>query len=189
MADDRDRLDDLLDAALEARGRIEPRPGLETRILATLRERPPLPVRRALLARPGGRLALAAAAAVVLAVAVVVATSGGRPAEAPPIASATTAAPRALATPPPVASPAAVSAASPASGPSPVATRRDVTSRPAVRRASRRPSFPAPSPLSEEERLLLRFVSDAPRAEVEGRVGFLDEPAALPPLPDSTTNS
>lgn len=49
MNDDRDLLDDVLDRALAAHGRAEPRPGLEARVLAALRSRPPLPWWRALL--------------------------------------------------------------------------------------------------------------------------------------------
>jgi len=50
MSTDRDPVDDLLDRALAVHGRGEPRPGLEGRVLATLRSQPPLPWWRVLLA-------------------------------------------------------------------------------------------------------------------------------------------
>jgi hypothetical protein len=188
MTDERDRVDTLLDEALAEYGRSEPRPGLENRVLASLRAKPPLPWWN-LLANGPARLALATALGLAtLAITALLVTrigSGtgsetraasiptpmplpaGRPLSAPPATG------RAAATIPPARNP-AEAATLPAS-------------RPARRGPPRHRSFPAASPLGEQERLLLRYVSEAPREEVETRAGFLDAPAPLPPLPDSTT--
>jgi hypothetical protein len=70
----------------------------------------------------------------------------------------------------------------------PAARFRETRRLASAARAPRRDSFPQATPLSEQELLLLRYVSDAPRDEIEPRTGFLDEPAQLPVLPDPTTN-
>jgi hypothetical protein len=51
------------------------------------------------------------------------------------------------------------------------------------------PSFPCASPLSEEERLLVLYVSRTPEDEMAARSGFLDTPAPLPALPDADPSS
>jgi RNA polymerase sigma-70 factor (ECF subfamily) len=49
--------------------------------------------------------------------------------------------------------------------------------------------FPSPNPLSEQELLLLSYVSSTDPAETASRGGFLDEPAPLPPLPEDQPSS
>lgn len=185
MSEDRDLLDDVLDRALALQGRAEPRPGLEGRVLATLRARPPLPWWRALLSsRPAWVAAGVLGAAGGLAALFLLDTPGPGETVSPSVASmpAPTAPARAVGPTPPRAVPAVDE---PISAPSP--------SRPAARLASaprvpRRASFPERSPLSEQEQLLLRYVATTPSEESGPRAGFLDEPAPLPALPDAATN-
>ena len=58
---------------------------------------------------------------------------------------------------------------------------------------SRSPSkkifFPSPAPLSEQEKLLLSYVSSTAPAETAAQGGFLDEPAPFPPPPDDQPSS
>ncbi len=182
MPENPDPLDHLLDEALAEFGRAEPRTGLESRLLAALRARPPLPWWRRLIHGTPGRLALTAATLGGFAVlGVVLGRAGARPAKAPPVAAVRHA--------PGAAEPAAVPRSAGPSAPPVAALVRSGPSRsfPAAR-ADRRRSFPAESPLGEQEILLLRYIATAPPEEIEPRTGFLDEPAPLPALPDPTTN-
>lgn len=189
MTDDRDRVDELLDAALEARGRAEPRPGLERRVLATLRSRPAPRRWTAFFGMSRARLAPAAAVVAIVAAVLVLARPELGPVNStPPLAAAGPSAPLATR---PVPRPGTRNAA-PRDTHAPLAATLPAAAqftpgRRAIAAAPRRTSFPAVSPPSEEERLLLRFVAHAPREDVGLRAGFLDEPASLPPLPDPTT--
>lgn len=184
MSEERDFVDDVLDRALAVRGHAEPRSGLDGRILATLRARPALPRWKAVLAGWPARTGLAAAAlAGVLAVLV-----AGRGDRAGNVAA------------PVVATLPSQAASAQAEGPSNPSIQRNRApvlvpdERPALpvrlvaaARTKRHPSFPRESPLSDQERLLLLYVSTVPREEIEPRAGFLDTPAPLPALPDPTT--
>ena len=185
MPEDPDRLDSSLDAALAEYGRCEPRQGLEGRVLATLRSTPRLPWWRALLAsRPAW-----AAASVLVTVGSVAAiffmdtprTRGYvtplRSSVPEPTAPAAAVDPPDLPPGPAVAEPAV-----------PAAPSRETRRLASAAGAPRRPSFPHAAPLSEQELLLLRYLSTTPPEEIEPRTGFLDEPAQLPALPDPTTN-
>jgi len=200
MSTDRDPVDDLLDRALAVHGRGEPRPGLEGRVLASLRARPPLPWWSALLASKPAWAGLCVV--VTLGCASLLFLLERTPAErrgmsAPPLASIpgpTTTAPDAGPTPPVTAG--ALFEAPPApplpavSGALVAPSRsREVRRFASSPRVPLRASFPRAAPLSEQEQLLLRYVSEAPREEIERRAGFLDAPAPLPALPDPATES
>ena len=184
MTEERDLVDAVLDRALALHGAGEPRPGIEGRVLAVLREKPPLPWWRALLAGNPGWAGLSGAALVGVAVALAL-VRGVRTGEV--------AVPGVVSLPSPTAAPARVppSTTFAEEVPATVVARGARPSSPArvdtVARTSRRPSFPHRTPLSEEEELLLRYVSESPREEIEPRAGFLDAPAALPAIPDPAT--
>lgn len=184
MNDDRDLVDDVLDRALAAHGRAEPRPGLEGRVLAALRSRPPLPWWRTLFAsRPAwATVGVLAATAGLAALFLLDSPRPGATPNPPFAAVPGPAAPaRAAETPPPAAQ---AIAELPAAPPPPSPATR-IASAP---RVPRRASFPEHSPLSEQEQLLLRYVATTPPEESGPRTGFLDEPAPLPALPDASTN-
>jgi hypothetical protein len=157
------KLDEMLDAMLSAYSSVEPRPGLETRIVAGVKEQAAKST-----ARWGFRWtwAFAALATAALAVAVYVsriqthraepqlATRPQQPENSAPVWSIRSS------------SPPKVTASHPS-------TRRHTT--PTAR--STRPSadqviaikqdvFPSPSPLSEQEKLLFRYLAHTPRAEI-----------------------
>jgi hypothetical protein len=157
------KLDEMLDAMLSAYSSVEPRPGLETRIVAGVKEQAAKST-----ARWGFRWtwAFAALATAALAVAVYVsriqthraepqlATRPQQPENSAPVWSIRSS------------SPPKVTASHPS-------TRRHTT--PTAR--STRPSadqviaikqdvFPSPSPLSEQEKLLFQYLARTPRAEI-----------------------
>ena len=176
MPDD-GNLDDLLDRALEVYGRSEPRPGLEERVLASLRQETRHAFRPALLSRL--RYALAAAVLAIGAALLLRSRPAGEeatPPAPPPVPATTTAAGS------PVASGVPPTPAPPATLPAP---SRPVLAASRSARVPRRPAFPAPAPLGEQERLLLLYVSRTAPEELEARAGFLDTAPALPPLPDT----
>ena len=184
MTEERDFVDDVLDRALALRGRAEPRPGLEGRVLATLRAGPHLPWWKSLFALRPARAGLAAVALAGVA-AVLVLGQGDRTGQvAAPVVAV-------LPSPtipqgnerPPISSEARAPAGVPMPGARPATLARIA---PAAR-TTRRSSFPHESPLSDQERLLLRYVSEAPHEELESRAGFLDAPALLPALPEPAT--
>ena len=186
MIEDRDLLDDVLDRALALQGRAEPRPGLELRVLASLRSRPPLPRWRALLSsRPAWVAAGILGAAGGLAALFLLDTPRPGKGANPPLAAVPgpTAPARTVST---TAPPAVPAVAETRNSPSP---RRPATRLASAPRVPRRASFPERLPLSEQELLLLRYVATTPPEESAPRAGFLDEPAPLPALPDATTNS
>lgn len=173
MDDKRDNrfVDNLLDRALENFRRAQPAPGLEGCILDRL---------EAEAAR--GRqwrwvwVPVAATAAVVLAATVVYVNRWAAP---PPVESVTA-----------VPGPPAVTTAvvPPAPQPVKIAPRAPVATaqRPAAPRLAQ---FPSPAPLSEQERLLLRYVQQASPEQLlaaslgEGKLAELRlEPLRIPPL-------
>lgn len=185
MSEDHDLLDDVLARALAAQGHAEPRPGLDGRVLAALRSRPPLPRWRTLLAsRPAWAAASVFATAGSIAALFLVGPPRSLEIEKPHLAS--------ISEPPAPArtieetiSSAVPAIVEPRTSPSPRRTAARLASAP---RVSRRSSFPEHLPLSEQERLLLRYVATTPPEESEARTGFLDEPAPLPAFFDPTTN-
>jgi hypothetical protein len=149
--------DELLDAALARHRSADPRPGLEGRVLAHLRAEP----RPAPWFRWGWLPALASVAALMLAVGAFYAARRGvvpervspmvaRTAEQPPVAAPP--APAELSVPPRQPRPAVPRLEQP----QPVQVAVVVAS-------PRRPQFPTPAPLSEQEKLLLRYVSETPK--------------------------
>lgn len=150
-------VDELLDAALARHRSADPRPGLEGRVLARLRAEP----RPAPWFRWGWLPALASVAALMLAVgAFYAARRGAMPERVSPRVART-------AEQPPVAAPPAPAELSvPPRQPRPAVPRLEQPQpvQVAVVVASpRRPQFPTPAPLSEQEKLLLRYVAEAPK--------------------------
>jgi len=156
-------VDELLDSALAQYAEAEPRPGLEARLLARLRSEPEP-------AAFGWRwLPMAAAAAVILAAALYFA--GSRESRPPEVAvqPQPAVAPRVIE--PPLTAPVAQQASNP------VANRAAATQpfaagaslRAAATRASisaRRQEFFQPTPVSEQEAALMRFVRQTPAEEL-----------------------
>jgi hypothetical protein len=144
-------VDELLDASLKQFRGDEPCPGLEGRILATVRAREEA-VRRGIWTWVW---ALGAAAG-ALAVAIVVVSLAHR--QRVPIPATTS----------PAAPLAATKPAAPLIGPQEVLPTPRLTQRAArVRVAARRPDvFPTPVPLTEQEKLLLAFVQAVPKSQL-----------------------
>lgn len=173
MSEEKPDVDALLDAFLGSYSRSEPQPGLEQRVLATLRASATAdrePRRRAAWIWT----TLAAAAVFLIAAGIVLfrpkdhepdrVADGGSSAVAPVPAS-----------PPP---------------PPPVlSVRRAPEARPQKSRPQtavlRRPLFPSPAVLSAQEKLLLRYVTQTPPDEQQARSGFLDPPPEIPSSPES----
>jgi hypothetical protein len=176
-AETKDSVDRLLDAGLARYSAAETRPGLENRILAGLsRSAGPQPSRW-LDWRWAGALTTAAVALLVLAVFFL------RQPPAPPKPSQT-----ATSRPAPVAPAPAVSTP-PVAQPLAVPKRTTRRAQPQVQQARaeapRLETFPAPAPLSEQERLLLLFTRQAPQeaaltAQARSRP---TEPLGIAPLP------
>lgn len=155
-------LDDLLDSLLAAYSDAEPRPGMETRLLANLRT-DRLPSRRT----SGWKWLVAGAGAVALAV-ILFAIYLSRIPALPEL-------PRIQVAGPPVLTPTpAASRSGHQSAMRPAARKGDSTM---VTVAGVRPEvFPTPSPLSEQERLLFRYLAETPSEEVATH-SHSDEPA------------
>jgi|SRR5579862_8996624 len=150
MDDQEKQLDHWLDSLLANYADAEPRPGFETRLLAALRE-PQSAFRLGWL--------WAGAAAMVMAVAVS-AVYYARLAELPPAPEIQVAGPPSP--PPPIK----------VDGPGTKSYRPKsrVEIPPLVAHVDVRPEvFPTPAPLSEQERLLLRYLAGTPRDEVVSR--------------------
>lgn len=154
-------VDALLEASLERYGSKEPRPGLESRLLARLRTEPLPAQRRAWVWAIG----MAAAAVIVFAIVIT------RPSRREPVS---------IAPPPPV--------AANKTGPAPVINAQKLQKpqapiRHAARvraRQSRPAQFPTPTPLSEQEKLLLVYVKEAPKAVLAAPVTKpIDEPLEI----------
>ncbi len=167
--------DKLLDAGLTSYSAAEPRPGLEQRLLAGLRAAPPPALW--LDWRWVGALATAAVALVVI----VVFSLRQPPApETPPQTAVTQPSPVAPApavSAPQVIKPPQVAEATVRRRPRPVQEARVESPRLAT--------FPAPAPLSEQERLLLLFARQAPQeaALVAQARNRPTEPLGIAPLP------
>ncbi|MCI0403833.1 MAG: hypothetical protein L0212_09955 [Acidobacteria bacterium] len=151
--------DKLLDAGLARYSQAEPRPGLEQRILAGLRAQP----------RPSFWLdwrwasALATVAVPLLVIVIFLMRQPSAP-EMPPQTAVTLPSPVA---PPPAPVPTPTAAAP---HPNALATSR-LDPRPEGRLGAgpRLGTFPAPAPLSEQERLLLLFMQQAPKEHLVAR--------------------
>jgi hypothetical protein len=177
------QIDDMLDSLLASYSSAEPRPGLENRILANLRE-------QAEEDAPHGWwnfkwLWAGAVAAVIIVAALLI---GGRHRVAPPTHVIVKTSP---AVPQPEIQPRA-----------PIARNETVRIRPRKSLAPTRPQnaalalnerpavFPTPTPLSEQEKLLLSYLAGTPREEVVAQshpddlpvVGDQDHTEAVPDL-------
>lgn len=152
------KLDELLDNMLATYFAAEPRPGLETRILANLKEQS---VEQASRRRFGWMWigGIAAAAAVILLM-----TYFWRPQPQPAVPQIATHAPQKTNPAPKL----------PKKAPALSATSHSKRIRPAVSTARvayevvavRQEVFPSRSPLSEQEKLLLRYLARTPRQEL-----------------------
>lgn len=154
--EEREKLaDQILDAALKQYSDAEPRPGLETRILANLAATP----RHRPFALP--RVAWAAMAAFALLAITFGIWQHRRPAQI-------SHAPAVIVPSVPAPLPPAPSAPMQMTQPVAVATRRHKVPqpKPLVQEALRQDQFPSPQPLSEDERLLLTYLHTTPREEV-----------------------
>ena len=163
----------LLDAGLARYSAAEPRPGLEQRILAGLRAQPQSS--RWLDWRWAGAFATAAAALVIA----ILFFRQPPPPEMPPQTAST---PAPVARPPEAAAPPVVRPPTVVKGTTRRAQARVEQARTEMPRLE---TFPAPAPLSEQERLLLRFVQRQPHeallvAQARGRPS---EPLDIAPLP------
>ena len=185
MEPKRQEIDDLLDAALKDYSAVEPRSGLEGRVLARLqaeRERPAI--------RAGWWLAAAAAAtASVLTIAVI------RPAPqpAPPASVATIPHPPIVrrATPPPV-SQGTRNPNSLPDGRRTVSNNHPLDTKARAEAPPKRDQFPSPTPLSEQEQMLALFVQHfhrEARLTARAQTRLLEEELrerALPPTSAET---
>ena len=151
-------LDELLEASLKQYRGEEPRPGLETRILAGIRTRQRAPGLRGL----GWAVAVCAGILAIVALALHFAPARLRP----PTPRA--ALPQPVTTPP---APATVSQQRPLSGSrGPVARVRRIATR-----HSRPEQFPTPLPLTEQEKLLLAFLDKATKPDLAAATDQKDE--------------
>ena len=176
-------LDQLLDASLARYAQVEPRPGLEERLLAGVRAEPSRPLwwRWAWLPATAGAVALIVVGALVL---------SERREPTPPASrvARTAEAPTAVAPSPAVKE---TVPGAPAKT-TPRATRPTPASLAAL---PRRQEFPSPSPLSEQEQLLLRYVQQTPKEEVLTAAArdplqpLAIEPLVIPPLPAGPNGS
>ena len=146
------QLDDLLESLLSEYSAAQPRPGYETRTLAVMKD-----AARQKKSWPWSLDGLWAGAVGAVVAAVVVFTLFSRPAQwpAPQVVREIAPAPRRTAAPP-------VAALQPAA---PRHVIRNAGSRETVAE-SRLDVFPTRSPLSEQERLLLRYLAGTPREEL-----------------------
>lgn len=177
------QMDKILDSLLANYSSAEPRPGLETRILANLRE--------AEKKAPQGWwnfkwiwAGLVTAAIVIAAVLI-----GGRNRTTPPvdvIVKTNQPAPQPQIQPHAPDAPQQSAKIPRHKSPAPPTVRQDA----ALARSQRPAVFPTPTPLSEQERLLLRYYSGTPREEVVAQshpdeppvVGEQDQSQAVPDL-------
>ena len=151
--DNEKRLDQLLDSLLTTYSDVQPRPGLETRILATVRAQVPQPSRQ-------WRVAWIWAGAVIttLALAAILLVNYFNQTVPPPPSLARVAQPPSAV---PVIAPVHTRVAQP---PSAVQAGGGVAA--AVVSDTRQEVFPSPAPLSEQERLLLGYLAGTPQQEV-----------------------
>jgi len=198
------RIDEMLDSLLANYSSAEPRPGLETRILANLK----LENHRDAKSREAGRswwgLKWMWAAAAVAALIVGGVLISGKRHVAPPthtvVQTVQPAVQQRVIPHPGVKQPAvqepSVQSSVPAVGVTPAVRHRDKTLAPEPQQNAtlalnqRPPVFPTPTPLSEQERLLLQYYSRTPREEVIAQshpdeppvVGDQDQTEAIPDL-------
>ncbi len=194
MQDERDRFtDDLLDAALARHLSADPPAGMENRIVARLRAEPVRSSRFSLGAWARRSYPVAVAAAVIVAMLVVYQTRSGRHGDAGhstnPFGKANVKAGNIKPVLPDAGSSGAISSTPAAiarvSRPSRQVKRRRADVQSVAESWARPPQFPTPAPLSEEERLLLRYVRETPRevlrASIE-REKSLANDLEIPPL-------
>ncbi len=170
----REFVDELLDASLNRYSQVEPRAGLEGRLVASV------PQRAQRFAWPRWAWIPAAATAAVLIAALAFYATRQNPVPSAPIVAQRPPAPTIVTpAPPPVATSAVAS--------------RPVIRREPVERVSaalpRLATFPARAPLSEQERLLLVFVQQTPKEQLMARqLGAAPierlaiQPLTVPPL-------
>ena len=157
------KLDEMLDAMLSAYSSVEPRPGLETRIVASLREYSCSRERSWNFRWMWGGIAPASAAIVLLLI------HFSRPQQRPQTAPQ-------LATRPQQREAPATIVEKNILPPSVVASSHSQRHKGRITRATdpqkqyqvevRQEVFPSPSPLSEQEKLLFRYLARTPRAEI-----------------------
>ena len=171
------RMDEMLDSMLANYSSAEPRPGLETRILASLRD----PEQRK-PARPSwmfrGLWAAAAVAAAIIVAAVFIA--GRQHVKQPPVVVRTTPTPVQPQAPQP--SLPEVVTVNPehhrrkaAVTPRVESTRLENASLPLDRRPA---IFPTPMPLSEQEKLMFTYLANTPKEEVVAQIQRTDQQEA-----------
>jgi hypothetical protein len=184
------RMDDMLDSLLANYSSAEPRPGLETRILANLKLANP----RDTEGREAGRgwwglkWMWAGAAVAALIVGGLLIIGKGKRHVAPPTHTVVQTAQPAVQQPavqqPIVEQPMVQSSVPAAGGAPPAIHRRHKTLAPepqqnATLAVSQRPaSFPTPSPLSEQERLMLAYLNNTPHEEVIAQMQRIDQQEA-----------
>lgn len=169
------KLDEMLDGLLASYSAAEPRPGLETRILASVRE-------ASAKRRPwtwGWNWMWAGAVATAVVVMVALAAYFSRPAQrprVPEIVRQTVPQPKEQA--PPIAQ-----TQTPTPAPQTVARQqprqRPRTTAPREVADLRQEVFPTPSPLSEQEKLLLHYLAATPREELVAQSHPEEPPADL----------
>ncbi len=166
-------VDELLDSALARYAQVEPRPGLEARLLARLRSEPEP-------AAFGWRwLPMAAAAAVV--VAAVLYFAGSRESRPPEVAVQPQPAVAPTVTPPPVMPKPSAPVANRAVAKQPSAAGASLRAAGArVSISLRRQEFFQPTPVSEQEAALMRFVRQAPAEDLLA----LARQSRAEPIPD-----
>ena len=184
--DNEKRLDQLLDSLLATYSDVQPRPGLQTRILANVRAQMPQPSRPWVL---GWIWAGVAITSTVLAAVLLVRYFGPTVPPPPSLANHTR----------PVIAPVQTRVAQP---PSAVHARGGVEAFPPVHGSKvpdpaiamtapdvRQEIFPAPTPISEQERLLLGYLAGTPQEEVIAQSRperpVVDEGLQGQPLPET----
>lgn len=188
------QIDEMLDSLLASYSSAEPRPGLETRILANLRD---AEGREASRGWWGFRWVWAGAALAAMIVGGVL-VRGKRHIAPPPrtvVQSGQPAVQQPVVQPPVIQQPRIQSSVPAAAGARPAIHRRKTLATKAQQNVtlalSQRPAvFPTPTPLSEQERLLLSYYSSTPREEVIAQshpdeppvVGDQDQTEAIPDL-------
>jgi len=186
MSDDKRKefVDELLDASLRRYAQVEPRAGLEERLLTGV------PEQAQRFAWPSWAW-IPVAAAILIAALAFYAT---RPAPAPSVPSVARQVPTV-----PAAPTMSARATPPASVPHPGVSRVRVERAPSAGRLGAGPrltTFPARAPLSEQERLLLRFMQQAPKEQLMARqlgAGFIErleiQPLTVPSLENSKSTT
>jgi hypothetical protein len=188
------QIDEMLDSMLANYSTAEPRPGLENRILANLRETPEKQTAQGWWNFKWLWAGMVAAAIIVAAVLI-----NGRHRVEPPknvIVRASPAVPQPANKEPNAQQPAVQSSVPALVGSERVIHRHKPSTAPAAQRnatlaLSKRPAvFPTPTPLSEQEKLLLSYVASTPRDEMIAQshpdeppvVGDQDQTEAIPDL-------